>query len=182
MIGSSGSGKTTMARTIAQRLEVPMLELDGLFHQPDWHQKADDVFRSEVAEFAAGERWVVDGNSTSDGVAQLVWPSADTVVWIDLSRPIVMVRVVVRTLRRVVTREELWNGNREPWTNLYHTDPEKNIIVWAWTRHGPTRAKYEGFLNDRTWSHLSVVRLTTVAEMASFVEGLGQLSGNHDSS
>ena len=55
-----------------------------------------------------------------------MWPRADTVVWLDLPRSQVMRQIVSRTFRRVLTREELWNGNREPVENL-----------WAWTRgHG----------------------------------------------
>lgn len=173
VIGSSASGKTTLARALEDRLGLPRLELDSVYHQPGWQPKPDEDFRAEVAAFAAGDRWVIDGNYTSHGVAQLVWPRADTVVWLDPSRAVVMGRVVRRTLRRVATREELWNGNREPWTNLYSTKPEKNIIVWAWTRFAHTRAKYEAMLTNGTWSHLDVVRLATRREVAAFLVGLG---------
>ncbi len=83
-----------------------------------------------------------------------------------------MGRVIRRTLRRVFTREELWNGNREPWTNLFHPKPEKNIIVWAWTRFRRTRLKYEGMSEDGTWAHLTVVRLRSPAAARLFIAGL----------
>jgi adenylate kinase family enzyme len=172
VIGSSGSGKSTMARTLAEALDLPTLELDSIFHQPGWEPKPDDEFRAEVSAFVAGDRWVVDGNYTSHGVAQLVWPRADTVVWMDPSKPVVMTRVIRRTLRRTITREELWNGNREPWTNLTSVKPEKNIIVWAWTRFAHTRAKYEAMLTDGTWAHLKAVRLQSRRDVRSFLENL----------
>lgn len=159
-----------MARALSERLAVPHLELDSIFHMAGWTQKPDSVFRGEVEEFVSRDRWIVDGNYTSHGVAQLVWPRADTVVWLDPSRVRVMSRVVRRTLRRVITREELWNGNREPWTNLYSRDPEKNIIVWAWTRFGSTREKYERMLEDGTWAHLDVHRLSSRRAIGSFLE------------
>ena len=174
VIGSSGSGKTTVARTIADQLDLPHLELDSVFHLPGWQQRPDPEFREEVARFVAGDRWVVDGNYTSHGVAQIVWPRADTVIWLDPSRSLVMRRVVGRTLRRVATREELWSGNREPWTNLYSRDPYKNIIVWAWTRHGHVRQKYEGMLSDGTWDHLEVVRLRTAREVDALLERVSE--------
>jgi adenylate kinase family enzyme len=172
VIGSSGSGKTTVARAIAEALDLTHVELDSVFHLPGWQQKPDSEFREEVARLTAGDRWVVDGNYASHGVADIVWPRADTVVWLDPSRPVVMRRVVGRTLRRVVTREELWNGNREPWTNLYSRDPYKNIIVWAWTRFEGTREKCERRLVDGSWDHLQVVRLRTAGQTKAFLAGL----------
>ena len=170
VIGSSGSGKTTVARALAQRLGVPLLELDAVFHQPGWVARPDEEFRSIVADFAKGGRWVIDGNYTSHGVAQVVWPRADTIVWVDPPRRVVMTRVIRRTLRRVITRQELWNGNREPLTNLYSRDPYKNIIVWAWTRYHPVRDRYESRLGSAEWAHARVVRLRSAKEVWGFLE------------
>ena len=47
-------------------------------------------------------------------------------------------------MRRVITREELWNGNREPFSNLWSFNPEKSIIAWAATRHGVYRRALRG--------------------------------------
>ena len=77
------------------------------------------------------ERWFVDGNYSV--VQDVVWDRADTVVWFDLPYVRVMARTVRRTLRRTVTREELWNGNKEPLSNLWSLNPERSIIVWAAT-------------------------------------------------
>lgn len=172
VIGSSGSGKTTFARSLASHLGVPWLELDSVFWQEGWAKKPPEDFRAEVAEFVTGERWVVDGNYTSKGVAPIVWERADTVIWLDPSRPVVMGRVIGRTLRRAVTRQEIWNGNREPLTNLYSRDPYKNIIVWAWTRFEGVREKYEQMMRDGTWDHATVVRLRTGREVREFLAGV----------
>ena len=86
-----------------------------------------------MAEFAAGDAWVIDGNYSA--VQDLVWARADTVVWLDPSRARVMRQLVRRTLRRMARRTELWNGNRESWSNLFRADPEESILRWAWTQH-----------------------------------------------
>lgn len=173
VIGCSGSGKTTLARDLANRLGLRYLELDALFHQPGWTPKPDEHLRAEIAEFSRAKHWVIDGNYVSHGVSDIVWPIADTVVWLDPPRHTVMRRVVLRTLRRVITREELWNGNREPWSNLWNPRPEKNIIVWSWTRFEHYRQRYEQALDRGTWDHLDVRRLTSKAEMKQFLDQSG---------
>src|SRR5262245_66425581 len=111
VVGTSGAGKTTLARALAVRLGVPHVELDALDHQPGWTPAPTERFRAEVADRLQGDGWVVDGNYAR--VQDVVWPRADAVVWLDLGRPLVMWRIVGRTLRRVIRGEELWNGNRE---------------------------------------------------------------------
>ncbi len=152
MVGSSGSGKTTLARAVAARLAVPHVELDAINHLPGWEERDHDSFRAEVAAAVAGDGWVVDGNYQSR-LGEIVTRRADAVVWLDYERWLVTQRVVRRTIRRVVTRQELWNGNREPWTNLWSRDPYTNVIVWSWTHHGSTRARYEQ-QQDGRWIRL----------------------------
>jgi hypothetical protein len=90
---------------------------------------------------------------------EIVWPRADTLVWLDPPRLMVMSRVIRRTGKRLLTREALWSGNRERLSNMIRNDPEENIILWAWTRHHHVRSEYEQNLSDGTWSHLQVHRL-----------------------
>ena len=94
-----------------------------------------------------------------------VWRRADTVVWIDLPRHVVMYQVILRTLRRVVRREELWNGNREPLTNLYAWDPYKSIIRWAWTQHSKYKQRFSSAMSSPAYGHLRFIRLGSRAEM-----------------
>ncbi|WP_278260541.1 hypothetical protein [Nocardia sp. AG03] len=71
-----------------------------------------EEFRAAVTEQIAPESWVADG-AYHGKLGSLVWERADTVVWFDLPKPQVMAQIVRRSVRRVLTREELWNGNRE---------------------------------------------------------------------
>jgi adenylate kinase family enzyme len=152
VVGCSGAGKTTLARSLSARLGVPHVELDALFHLPGWSERPAEEFRVAVAAALAGDGWVVDGNYTSR-LGDVTLGAADTVVWLDFSRPVVMSRIVTRSVRRVVTREELWNGNRETWSNLVSRDPKRSIIAWAWTQHGPYRRQYEAG-SDPSWVRL----------------------------
>ena len=169
VVGNSGSGKSTLAAALAEHLAVPWIELDSIFHQPGWDPLPGDEFRARVEALAAGDGWVIDGNYTA--VRGLVWARADTVVWLDLPRPLVMRRIVARTLRRAARRQELWNGNREPWSNWLTLDPERSIIMWSWTQHAKYRVRYQQAMADPALAHLSFVRLRSPAEVKAFVNG-----------
>jgi adenylate kinase family enzyme len=168
VVGNTGSGKTTLARILANRLGVPHVELDAIFHQPDWTPLPTDAFRKAVTDAVAGDGWVVDGNYSS--VRDMVWDRADTVVWLDLPRHSVMRQVIARTVRRMITREELWNGNRERWRNLI--DGDESIIAWAWTHHATYHHRYAAAASDFACAHLRFVRLASRAEMDQFLRSL----------
>jgi adenylate kinase family enzyme len=161
VVGNSGSGKTTLAKAVASALGIPHLELDAVFHQPDWQPLETDLFRARVAEFIAGDTWVVDGNYSA--VRDLIWARADTVLWIDLPRRAVMRQLVARTLRRMATRQELWNGNTESWRDLLSLNPERSIIVWAWTGHRKYVQRYTAAQHDPANEHLRFVRVPSRA-------------------
>ncbi len=174
VVGNSGSGKTTLARSLADRLGVAHVELDALFHGPSWTQPEPEVFRRRVADAldAATDGWVACGNYSAVR-EPVVWPRADTVVFLDLPKAVVMRQVVGRTLRRVVRRQELWNGNREPWRNLYDWDPEQNIIRWAWVRHDLYRERYLGAVDDPAHAHLDFVILRSRGDVDAFLARAG---------
>jgi adenylate kinase family enzyme len=170
VVGCSGSGKTTFAAALARRLGAPHVELDAIYHQPGWTELPDEEFKSRVDVATTPERWVVDGNYST--VRDEIWTKADTVVWFDLPYLLVMSRTIRRTVRRVVSREELWNGNREPFSNLWSLNPEKSIIAWAATRHGVYRRRYLAAESDPRWSGLQFVRLHSQGEADTFVAGV----------
>jgi len=161
VVGNSGSGKSTLAKRLAGQLGVPYLELDSVYHQPNWEPLPTEEFRARVAAVVAADGWVVDGNYRA--VRDLVWARADTVIWFDLPRRTVMRQVLLRTIRRGATRQELWNGNRESLSSLFRWDPERSVVRWAWIKHADYRVRYTAALGDPAASHLRVVRLRSHA-------------------
>jgi adenylate kinase family enzyme len=167
VVGNSGSGKSTLARELAAILGVTHLELDSVFHQPGWVPLPADEFVRIVTAAAAEDGWVMDGNYSA--VRPVVWDRADTVVWLDLARRTVMGQIVRRTLRRVVTRKELWNGNREPFGNLLRWDPQESVISWAWHNHAKYRERYAAAAVDPANAHLIFIRLTSRRDITRFL-------------
>jgi adenylate kinase family enzyme len=166
IVGSPGSGKSTLARNLEGAVGVEHIELDALFHRPDWQTTPIPEFRAAVARALETDRWVVDGNYRP--VQDLVMGSADTIVFVDLSRWRVTQRVVRRSLWRVIRRQQLWGTNHESLRRLVSRDPEENIIVWTWTQHPRYRAMYRTSMIDGSWEHARVVQLRSPRAVRRF--------------
>lgn len=151
VVGGSGSGKTTLARELSRRLDAPHIELDALHWGPDWTPNED--FQDRVAEALAGEAWVIDGGYSA--VRDLIWSRATALVWLDYPLPTILFRQVRRTFRRIRTREEMWNGNRE--TLRVHLCRD-GILWWSLTTHRKRRLKYAALLRQPEFAHLNVFR------------------------
>jgi len=171
-VGTSGAGKSTLARELAKRLAVPYVELDAFMHQPGWTPRPDAEFMDEVEKATSWPGWVVDGNYMRFVIEGPVWRRADTVVWLDLPRRTVMRQLIARTVRRAVTREVLWNGNREPLTNFVSLNPEDSIILWAWTKHDEFVQRYLDAMADPRWREMTFVRLRSHAEARRWLESI----------
>ncbi|MDX1648999.1 MAG: hypothetical protein R3263_04015, partial [Myxococcota bacterium] len=102
VVGTSGAGKTVLARRLARLLGAPHVELDALHWGPGWTPAPEARFRARVTEALAGPRWVCDGNYRV--VRDLVWARATAVVWLDYALPVVMGRVLARALEPCVGR------------------------------------------------------------------------------
>jgi len=174
VIGGVGSGKTTLAATIAGQLGMPHVELDGLRYEADWKPVADKEFHSRVAQYAGTDRWVIDGNY--EATRDIVWVRADLVVWIDYSLPVIISRFVRRTIRRLLRREVFSAGKRERISRLFG---RHSMLLWSIRSHGPRREKYEGLVASRRYAHAEVVRLrrpsATDEWLAKFVASNSQL-------
>jgi adenylate kinase family enzyme len=171
-VGTSGAGKSTLARAVAERLAVPYVELDAFMHQPGWEPRPDREFMDEVDQATSQAGWVVDGNYMRFVIEGPVWKRADTVVWLDLPRRTVMRQVIVRTVRRAITKEVLWNGNREPLANFLSLDPMKSIIVWTWVKHHEFAQRYRDAMTDPRWRGITFVRLRSHAEARQWLESI----------
>ncbi len=172
VIGTSGAGKTTLARMLATRLGLPHIELDAINWQPGWrdltgHDPAEFVRR--VGAAIEAELWVVDGNYGP--VREMIWRRATHLVWLDYERPVIMARVITRSLVRVVAGTELWAGNRERWRHLLQPS---HPIRWAWSTWRRRRAETEERLRQPDYAGLVVLRLRRPQEARRAVATLAR--------
>lgn len=167
VMGTTCSGKSTLARTLAERLDVPYLELDALYWGTGWAKPETEDFRRRVEPFVRGDTWVVDGNYTST-LGDLVLRRADTVLWLDLPLARVLWRVSRRTIGRVVRRTELWSGNRETWRNAFFS--RDSLFLWAVRTHGRFRRRLPARLATDEFAHIRLVRLRGPREIRRWLE------------
>ncbi len=168
VVGTSCSGKTTLARAIAQRLGLAHVELDGLFWGVGWEPVPPELFRSRVANAVAGDRWVLDGGYST--VRPLIWDRADTVVWLDYPMHVVLGRWARRTVSRVRSGDEFWpgTGNRESWR---HALRRGGLLSWIVSTHRRRRRTMLTQLDARP--ELRVIRLRLPSEADRWLRELG---------
>lgn len=168
VVGTTGTGKTVLAQQLSRLFGVPCVEMDALNWEPNWTTAPTDVFRQRVEEATKGDGWVVDGNYSK--VRDIVWPRATAVVWLDYPLRMIMWRLLWRTLRRIINKEELWSGNRERfWPQFFSRD---SLFLWALQTYGKRRRDYPLLFEQPEYAHLKVVRLHSPREMRDWLSSL----------
>ena len=168
VVGVSGSGKTTFARRLASLLDTSYVEMDSLHWAANWTEVSNEELLARVDTALKTDRWVLDGNYSR--TRAIKWARATCVIWLDYSLPIALGRVVVRTLRRVLSREELWAGNRE---SLRMAFSRSSIVLWTLQTHAKRRRDLTVAMEDPRWSHIRFVRLRSPSEAERFLRALG---------
>jgi adenylate kinase family enzyme len=166
VVGASGSGKTTFSAALAGLLGVPCVELDALFWGPRWTPVPRDTLRARVDAATAGPAWVVDGNYSV--LREFTWGRADTLVWLDYPLPVVVARLVRRTLTRMWRGEELWGtGNRETWRNVFFA--RDSLLRLAVGQHRRQRVSYPVLLEGE-FAYLRWYRFRSPAGAATWLQ------------
>jgi adenylate kinase family enzyme len=158
---ASGNGKTTVGRALAEALHVPFHELDALHHGPNWTEATAEELHAKVAPIVATDGWVIDG-AYRGKLGDLVLERAEVVVWLDLPVRVWLPRLVKRTVRRIATREELWNGNREEARFVLH--PTNSVVLYALRHYRERQRRYPYEL-----APFPVIRLRTQHDVDRFL-------------
>ncbi|MFL5960279.1 MAG: shikimate kinase [Gaiellaceae bacterium] len=168
VMGGSCVGKTTVAKRLAAALQLPHIELDALHHDRGWQEASAEVLQERVrAAFdAAPDGWVVDGNYRTK-LGSLVLERADTVVHLEPPFRVAFGRALRRTIVRTITREELWNGNREQLRHLF----TRYWIPW-WVLQ--THRHYGREIPERVAEHphLDLVQLRSADEVEEWLQSI----------
>lgn len=114
ILGCAGTGKSTLARQLGERLDIRVVHLDAMNWQPGWNPRTPVTFRALVTQAVSADAWITDGNYavlTFD----LRMPRADLVIWLERPMHECFWRVFKRACKSYFTTTE----------HLAHQCPER---------------------------------------------------------
>ncbi|MDH6220344.1 AAA family ATPase [Streptomyces pseudovenezuelae] len=167
VVGVTGAGKSTLARAVGERLGIPYHEMDALyFAGPNW--AVNDKLTEEITRIAAEPQWIIDSIGYPE-VRDLLWDRADTVLWLDYPRRVVMPRILRRSLRRTVTREVLFGGNKETWSGWLSRE---HPVWWAWSQHARRHREIADRADDPRFAPVQTRQFKRPADTATWLTSL----------
>ena len=170
VVGSTGAGKSTLAKQLAERFGYDLIELDALHWEPNWHEANPEVFRERVRRATQVERWIVAGNY--HGVRDLIRPAAKAVIWIDYSFARTFWQLLRRTFLRWWKHEELWNGNHEPFWVHFKLWSDESLINWLLKTYWRRRREFPLLFARPENNHLKLIQLKHPVQTKQWLDSL----------
>jgi len=133
VMGSSGSGKSTMAQRLGELTGLPVTHLDTLSWRPGWVEAPKDEFERELRAVIAQPEWVIDGNYQKWALNERL-ERADTVIFLDFNR--------YTCLYRAFKRRVMFHGKSRP--DMTEGCKERItwwLVKWIWGYPRRTRGK-----------------------------------------
>tara|TARA_Y100000310_G_C20661534_1_gene805066 strand:+ start:114 stop:605 length:492 start_codon:yes stop_codon:yes gene_type:complete len=112
ILGSVGSGKTTLAKKISNKLKIPLFELDDVYWKKKYTiKRGESEKRKELSKILGKhKKWIIEGASGSF-VGKAV-KQADLVIWLDLHHRLLSFRIIKRSFREMLKGEQSFSGMR----------------------------------------------------------------------
>ncbi|MEM7077400.1 MAG: hypothetical protein AAF513_02115 [Pseudomonadota bacterium] len=178
VLGNSCAGKSTLASALSQQTGYPWVELDALNWEAGRHGLVDhdpDLFATRMAAATSGPAWIVDGSYTAFS-RRIVWPKADTLIWLDLRLPVVLYRWLTRTWQRSRSGELLWGTNRDRFLHHFKLWARDDSLLYFIVHHHHTkRRNTQAAIRDPELRHLHVIRLRDRAQVAQFLADIADI-------
>ncbi len=139
IIGCGGAGKSTLARQLGEKLDIPVVHLDKLFWHPGWVQASPEEFDGRLARELEKSRWIMDGNFDRTMLQRIA--RCDTIIYLDFSRFACLWGVAKRILTTYGTvRPDMGEGCPERF--------DLDFLKWVWNFNRNKREKNYRLLNE----------------------------------
>lgn len=168
IVGTTGVGKSTLAAQLSTALNIPHIETDSLYWEENWTESTDEDFVKKLANAVneAGESWIVDGNYSLSRA--LVWPKADTVIWLDYPLWLIYWRLFRRSLKRVISREKLWNNNQESFYSQFLASD--SLFIQAAKTYQRRKERYSAIIENNEYPHIQFHHFQKPSETETFLK------------
>ncbi len=172
VVGTSGCGKTHVAKRLAEVLGVPYICNDAIYWGPDWTENPSEKRIAEYKQATSGPAWTFDGNlgGQNDNKGPLVLQRIDTLIWLDLPRWQVFLQVLKRTIRRAWTKEPMWHNNSESWRMSFFS--RDSILLWSMKIYSQRKKRYVALFADPEHTHLKRIRFTRRKDVNAWLASL----------
>jgi adenylate kinase family enzyme len=167
IIGAAGSGKTTLAKQLSAKLNLPHFELDDLAWNPGWEMVDDTEFsrRIELLINVNPKQWVICGNYAQ--FQHLFWPQADTFVWLDPPLWLSVWRTLKRGISEMRTKKLICGQNRQTWWRLLFSP--NALIPWILRTYRRRKARNHAAMNDPQWADKQWFHLQNKQDINEFL-------------
>ena len=149
IIGCGGAGKSTLARQLGEKLDIPVVHLDRLFWKPGWVEECKDEFDRKLALELEKDRWIIDGNFNRTMPQRL--KKCDTIIYLDFSR----VACLMGVAKRIITtygkvRPDMGDGCPERF--------DLEFLGWVWNYNKRNRQRNYQLLEEATHAEKIVLK------------------------
>ncbi len=165
MIGNAAGGKSTLARQLARRGALPLIEVDRLLWLPGWRLAPEADYAREHAAIVAQERWVIDGLGRQDSIAERLARSTE-IILIDM--PLWM------HFWLAAERQIAWTQGRldDPPAGAAEMPPTRELFRTMWEVDQTWLPEIRSMCAEAELEGKAVTRLASVDEIDAFVKAL----------
>jgi adenylate kinase family enzyme len=167
VVGATSSGKSTLAKRLADQFNLDFIELDALHWEPNWIKAPLDVFRARVDQATHAECWAAAGNYHT--ARDIIWPRAQAIIWLDYSLWTIFWQLTRRTFTRWWTRELLWGTNRENLLIHFKLWSDDSLYRWLFKTYWRRKREYPMLFAQPENAHLKIIQLKSPKETEEWV-------------
>lgn len=168
IVGSSCSGKTTAAKSVAEALGLKHIEIDDIFWKSGWVESTYGDLFPKIEKAVSDDQWVVDGNYGR--LRQVIWPRATEVIWLDYPLRIILTRFLCRSISRHFSKDLLWGKCKESLRSSIFS--KNSLLVWILTQYKKLNSQYETGMQDPQYNHIKFQRFFHPRQFDQFLTEL----------
>lgn len=167
--GSIGAGKSTLAKALSRKLNIPHVELDNFYWLPEWQVRPMDQLKNLVEKTTSAQEWIICGNYSK--LKEFTTDRADTIIWLDYPFLTCFWQALKRYIRNIINKQKCCNGNQETWGRLFFS--KNSILLWLISTFRQRNKRYAAMFTtekDLFYKDKTFVRLKSHKQAKSWLE------------